>query len=171
MVEPFDLSLSGLIGSRLFGYLHEVDSDLIAQLHDIFLGRPTRKHVARRCCVRVPERDGAGTLAALFTGAIDQKRRIGIFARSYTSTCTLTSSLPEPKPTMARRMRFPSSTSRNSPPTNNPSWGVKPPARAGWRECRCCSTRRQWCSKAILLIAGLLQPDPGKASDPGASDL
>ena len=29
--------LPDLIGSRLFGYLYEVGSDLVAQLHNVFL--------------------------------------------------------------------------------------------------------------------------------------
>ena len=71
-------TLLGLARIGLFGYLHEVGGNLIAELHHVFLGRPARKHVARRCRVRVPERDGAGTLAALFASAVDEKRRIGI---------------------------------------------------------------------------------------------
>jgi hypothetical protein len=47
--ETLSNLLSGLIRSGLFGYLHQIGGDLIAQLHDVLLRRPPRKHVARRC--------------------------------------------------------------------------------------------------------------------------
>src|SRR6266850_3113904 len=39
-------ALPHLIGSGLFGYLHQVRGALVAQLHNVFLGRPACKHVA-----------------------------------------------------------------------------------------------------------------------------